>query len=170
MNCPTTKSPFASNVLRAIVFSIAPYIGLLTAISIIPLLTLIISTKSVSSVVVSAYLLSVSAIFNLSAPVEFSFDVPCELSSNDWSVVELINDSVIVRPILYEGLPLYFSSKTSCAGTLTKNPLIKITPSEIFAIEARPLGLSASVFALTDNSFLFAVTCAGVPSTPSVTS
>ena len=102
--------------------------------------------------------------------MEFSFDVPCELSSKEVSVVELISDSVIVRPILYEGLPLYFSSITSCASTLTKNPLIKITPCLIFAIEARPLGISASVCGFTVNSFLFAVTCDGVPSTPSVTS
>ncbi len=140
------------------------------AISIIPLLTRINSTKSVSSVVVSEYLLNVNSTFNLSAPVEFSFEVPCELSNREVSVVELISDSLIVRPILYEGAPEYFSKISSCAGTLTKNPLMNIIPSLIFAIEPKPFGLSASVFALSSNSALFDVTTLGVPSAPKVTS
>ena len=86
------------------------------------------------------------------------------------SAVELISDSTSVKPTLYEGLPEYFSNRSSCVGTLTKNPLTKTIPSLIFAREANPLGSSASVFALSSNSLLLDETILGVPSAPSVTS
>ena len=38
----------------------------------------------------------------------------------------------------------YFSSINSCLGTLTKKPLLKTTPSEMFDIEERPFGVSVS--------------------------
>ena len=49
---------------------------------------------------------------------------------------------------------------------MIKNPLTNIIPSLLFAREANPLGSSASVFALSSNSALFAVTILGVPVRP----
>ena len=133
-------------------------------------MTLASSTKSVSVVVAIVYLLNTIENFNLSAPGAFSFEVPVELSSNDVSVAELTNVSLIVRPILYEGKEEYFSSINSCAGTLTKKPLINTIPSDMFAIEAVPFGLSTSVFALTVNSLRFDDTISTAPVADRVTS
>ena len=131
------------------------YIGLSTLSSIKPLLTLTNSTKSVSVVVVRVYLLKTKLNLSLSAPAAFSFVVPCELSNKLESSEEDIKFSVTVIPTLYEGAPEYFSKISSCAGTFTKNPLIKRTPSEIFAIEPLPVGFELTVNASTVNSLLF---------------
>ena len=138
--------------------------------SIIPWLTLASSTKSASVTVVSVYLLNVIENFNLSAPGAFSFEVPVELSNNDPSVAELTSVSLTVRPILYEGVEEYFSSINSCAGTLTKKPLTNTIPSDMFAIEANPLGLSTSVCDLTVNSLRFVDTISTAPVSDRVTS
>ena len=79
------RSPLASNVLRAKVFSISEYIGLLTWSSIIPFLTLTNSMKFVSSTAVKVVFDNVNATLNLSAPAAFSFVVPVELSCKEVS-------------------------------------------------------------------------------------
>ena len=129
------------------------YTGLFTSNSITPLLTLPNSTKLVSVVAVNVYLLRVSVNLSLSAPAAFSFVVPCELSSRVVSVPAPTSSSTMSRPILKEGLPLYFSNTIVCASTLTKYPLKNTTPSFILAIDERPTGERPD--AATLNSLLF---------------
>ena len=161
MNCCVTKSPFASNVLRASVFSISVYIGLTVFNSIIPLLTLTNSIKFASSVEVNTYFERVNENLNLSAPEAFSFELPVALSYKLLSSAVDINSSLIVKPTLYEGFALYFSKINNCLSTLQKYPLMYTTPSEIFAIEQRPKGVSVS--ASTVKSLLLVVSSVTTP-------
>ena len=96
---------------------------------------------------------SVNPTLSLSAPAAFSFDVPVELSCKEVSEDESIILSVIVKPILYDGLNEYFSSINSCASTLTKKPLRYIIPSDIFAIEPIPQGAFSVVSTWNSLSF-----------------
>lgn len=100
--------------------------------------------KFSSVVSVNDFFAKVNPIFNLSLPGAFSLLVPDALSNKDESFAELIKDSLIVKPILAEGLPEYFSIIIFCCSTLTKKPLVKITPSDMFAILALPCGSSDS--------------------------
>ena len=92
--------------------------------------------------------MSVSVNFNLSAPGAFSFVVPCELSNSDVSDDDVSILSVTFRPILKDGLPLYFSNTIVCASTFTKKPLMNTTPSLMFAIDERPTIFAVDDFAL----------------------
>ena len=97
-----------------------------------------------SSVFVSAYLANVRPTFSLSAPAAFSFEEPVALSKSEISLADEISDSAISKPTLYDGLPEYFSKISSCCSTLQKNPLMNTIPSDMFAIEARPFGVSVA--------------------------
>ena len=136
----TTKSPFASNVLLARVFSISAYFVLSILSVITPALTLDSSTKDVPKTEFIACLPNTRLNFKRSAPAAFSFVEPPALSSNDESAAEVTSVSVISIPILYEGAPLYFSSNNVCLSTLVKNPRTNNIPSEISAKDALPVG------------------------------
>ena len=138
----TTKSPFASNVLRARVFSISAYFVLSILSVITPALTLDSSTKDVPNTESNVCFASVKLNFKRSAPAAFSFDVPAALSSKESSAADVTKDSTISRPTLYEGAPLYFSNIIVCLSTFVKNPLVNTTPSVISAIDALPVGVS----------------------------
>ena len=66
----------------------------------IPFTTLPNSTKFVSVVTSGANLASVNVNLSLSAPGEFSFVVPCALSSKLVSAELVISSSLISKPIL----------------------------------------------------------------------
>ena len=74
---------------------------------------------------------------------------------------------MISKPILNDGLPLYFSNTSVCASTFTKYPLKNTTPSLIFATDERPTGVSVDDFTL-NSLLLFAFTA--LPFASSVTS
>ena len=123
-----------------------------------PAFTLPSSTKLVSVVSVKLNLASVSVNLSLSAPGAFSFVVPCALSNKDVSDADVTILSVTFRPILNDGLPLYFSNTNVCASTFTKKPLIKTPPSLMFAIEERQTKFVSSDSLKTLNSLLFDAT------------
>ena len=80
------------------------------------------ATGSVEEVVFFA---SVSVILNRVAPGAFAFVVPAEGSRREVSEVLSVIASVVVKPILYVGVLLYFSRTRVCARQRTKNPLTK---------------------------------------------
>ena len=57
---------------------------------------------------------------------------------------------------------MYFSKTSCCAGTLTKNPLMYTTPSDIFAIEVLPTGVT--LWGATLKWLLFEVSSVTSPS------
>ena len=97
-----------------------------------PSLTLINSTKSISLVSVRDFFDKVAVIFNLSAPGAAKLENPFALSNNEESSLDDIIDSVTFNPTRYDGLFEYGSNTMVLAGTLTKVPLMKYTPSFIF--------------------------------------
>ena len=66
----------------------------------IPLLTLINSMKFESVVESIRCFAKVNSTFNLSAPVAFSFELPCALSNSVESVAEPTKVSAISKPTL----------------------------------------------------------------------
>ena len=91
------------------------------------------------SVEVVTFFASVSVILNRVAPGAFAFVVPAEGSRREVSDVLSTVDSVVVNPILYVGVLLYFSRTRVCARQRTKNPLTKYTPRLILTIDAPPV-------------------------------
>ena len=78
------------------------------------------ATGSVEEVVFFA---RVRAILKRVAPGAFAFVVPVEGSKRLVSEVLSIIDSVVVSPILYVGVFVYFSKTRVCGRQSAKNPL-----------------------------------------------
>ena len=135
----------------------------------IPWLTLPNSIKSVFVVSSMATFANVRVNFSLSAPGAFSLFVPCALSLSVPSPDESIIDSSICTPTLKLGLPEYFSNTIVCFSTLTKKPLVNITPSLTEAIDALPLGVSVSVTVLKWLLFELSTETVPLPSVDIVT-
>ena len=111
----------------------------------VPLATLINSIKfesalaTTGSVEVVAFLARTNSILKRVAPGAFAFVVPEAPSRSVVSESLSIIDSVVVNPILYVGVSLYFSRTNVCARQRTKNPFTKYTPRLILTTEAPPV-------------------------------
>ena len=111
----------------------------------IPFAILIISMKfesalaATGSVDVVTFFASVRTILKRFAPGAFAFVVPVEGSRRVVSLSLVGIVSVVVNPIRYVGVLLYFSKTRVCARTNAKNPLTKNTPRLILTTDAPPI-------------------------------
>ena len=81
----------------------------------------------------------VSVILKRVAPGALAFAVPVEGSRRveSPSLSDIV--SVVVKPIRYVGVLLYFSRTNVCARQRIKNPLTKNTPRLILTTDAPPI-------------------------------
>ena len=91
---------------------------------ILPSSTLNNSKKLESSVDDKVFLANVKSILNLWAPGALTFELPVALSFRVASSLEVTNDSVIVKPILYDGEFVYLSNTKVSSSHCTKKPFM----------------------------------------------
>ena len=95
----------------------------------------------------------VSVILKRVAPGAFAFVVPVEGSRRVESLSLVVIASVVVNPIRYVGVLLYFSRTNVCARQRTKKPLTKNTPRLILTTDAPPIWpVAAAVPSVADPS------------------